>query len=250
MPITLSEFNEIEHKVITLMGMSGVGKTYLSTMLGQQGWCHSSCDYRIAKALGLGEQVTRQDISALSEYVGRLGDPEKGGLPLEEFRARQQAYFKAECEALAGLKDRVKQAHDEGFTHVVNDSTGSMCEIDDDILLDTVDENSLIVYIKASAEEEQAVLERAKMNPKPLFYSPERFEYWLEEYLAESGAATADQIEPDDFSRWVFPRLFENRLPKYQAIADKYGTTVPSSAFRGVETADGFLRIIAEHLDE
>ena len=36
MPITITEFNDISHKVITLMGMSGVGKTYLSTMLAGQ----------------------------------------------------------------------------------------------------------------------------------------------------------------------------------------------------------------------
>ena len=54
MPITVSDFNDIEHKVITLMGMSGVGKTYLSTMLDREGWHHYSCDYEIGtKYLGI-----------------------------------------------------------------------------------------------------------------------------------------------------------------------------------------------------
>lgn len=250
MPITVPEFREIERKVITLMGMSGVGKTYLSSMLAVQGWRHYSCDYEIAKKLGMADEVTREDISALSEYVGRLGNVDKGGLPLDEFSARQQAYFTAEREALAQLPARVKVAHQEGFTHVVNDSTGSMCEIDDRVLLDAVDENSLIVYIKANAEEEKAVLERARQHPKPLFYSPERFDYWVDEYLAETGCGGADEIEPDGFSRWVFPRLFENRLPKYQRIADKYGVTIPSAAFHGVGSTQAFLDVIVEHLDE
>ena len=45
--ITLSEFRELHHAV-TLLGMSGVGKTMLSTALRQSSnWFHYSADYRI-----------------------------------------------------------------------------------------------------------------------------------------------------------------------------------------------------------
>ena len=118
------------------------------------------------------------------------------------------------------------------------------------MLLDSIDENSLIVYIKANAEQEKEVLKRAQEYPKPLFYSPERFEYWVEEFLTEKGLQSSDEIDRDEFSRWVFPRLFENRLPKYQAIADKYGVTIPSEEFLGVKNADDFLNIIVRHLPE
>lgn len=259
MPITISDFKAIEHKVITLMGMSGVGKTYLSMLLGRQGWLHYSCDYEIGtrylgdeieKTLGEKNNIILEDLSQLSKYVGQLGDPAKGGLSLEEFKRRQQKYYEAECRALSELQMIVKQAHQDGFTHVVNDSTGSLCEIDDDILLDSIDENSLIVYIKANAEEEKEVLRRAQEYPKPLFFSPERFDYWLEEYLSEKNISAVEEIEPDVFSRWVFPRLFENRLPKYQRIADKYGVTIPSEAFKSVKTPDDFLNVIVQHLPE
>lgn len=259
MPITISEFNDISHKVITLMGMSGVGKTHLSGMLAGEGWFHYSCDCEIgtrylgdevAQTLGVENTITAEDISLLSDYVGSVGDPSKGGIPLEEFKRRQNRYFEAECRSLAELPQIVKRAHSDGYTQVVNDSTGSMCEIDDKILLDTIDENSLIVYIKANAEEEKAVLKRAQEYPKPLFYSPERFDYWLSEYLAEHSASDAAEIDPDTFSRWVFPRLFENRLPKYQRIADKYGVTIPSDALRNVKTQDEFLDVIVAHLKE
>ena len=259
MPITIPEFNDIKHKVITLMGMSGVGKTYLSTMLSEQGWYHYSCDYEIGtRYLGseieqtLGEKniITTDDLSQLSRYLGRLGKLEEGGLPLNEFKRRQNKYFEAECQSLRELKKIVMQAHEKGFTHVVNDSTGSLCEIDDDILLDSIDENSLIVYIKANAEEEKEVLRRAQEYPKPLFFSPERFDYWLDEYLAENNLSSSVEMTPDDFSRWVFPRLFENRLPKYQRIADKYGTTIPSDAFKSVQTEEDFLKVIIDHLDK
>ena len=134
MPITKKDFNKIEHKVITLMGMSGVGKTHLSLMLAKQGWFHYSCDLEIGtKYLGteigntLGEKnkVVAEDLSQLSRYVGQLG---AGGLSLDEFKRRQQQYMDAECQSLAELKDIAKGAAQKGHNHVVNDSTGSFRE--------------------------------------------------------------------------------------------------------------------------
>jgi len=259
MPITLSEFNEIEKKVITLMGMSGVGKTYLSMIMDQNGWKHHSCDLEIGtkylgadieKTLGVENTIKAEDLSLLSEYVGRLGAIEKGGLPFDEFKRRQDEYFDAECSALRELKKVVAQAHEDGFQNVVHDSTGSLCEVDDETLIESIDENSLIVYIKASEEEEREVLKRAQEYPKPLFYSPEKFEEWVAGYMAENGLESSDAIDPDDFSRWTFPKLFQNRLPKYQRIADQYGVTIPSSAFHGVKNADEFLDVIRQHLPE
>lgn len=256
MPITKSDFKKIENKVITLMGMSGVGKTYISCLLSQEGWFHYSCDCEIGtrylgkeieKTLGEDNKVTAEDLSQLSRYVGQLG---KGALSLEEFKRRQQKYYEAECESLKRLDDVVGQAHQKGFQQFVNDSTGSLCEINDDVLLDAIDENSLIVYIKASAAEEKEVLKRAEEYPKPLFFSPERFDFWLEEYLAEKKLNQAEEIDPDHFARWVFPRLFENRLPKYQFIADKYGVTIPSTRLQNVKNAKEFLDIVVEYLPD
>ena len=47
MKISSTEFIQLEHKSITLLGMSGVGKTFLSTLLRRSGWFHYSGDYRI-----------------------------------------------------------------------------------------------------------------------------------------------------------------------------------------------------------
>lgn len=256
MPITKSDFNKIDKKVITLMGMSGVGKTYLSCLLGTQGWFHYSCDLEIGttylgreieETLGEKNTVIAEDLSQLSRYVGQLG---KGALSLREFKRRQNQYFEAECESLRQLQKIVSQAHEGGFNQVINDSTGSLCEIDDAVLLDAVDENSLIVYIKASAEEEKAVLKRAQEYPKPMFFSPERFDYWVADYMAVKDLKDTNEMDADDFGRWVFPRLFENRLPKYQYIADKYGVTIPSKKLQGVTTSDEFLNIIESHLPD
>ncbi|MEM6811511.1 MAG: hypothetical protein AAF549_03495 [Pseudomonadota bacterium] len=259
MPITKAEFQNIKYKVITLMGMSGVGKTHLSLMLAQQGWKHYFCDLEIGrfflkdeieKALGEDNQITADDLSQLSRYIGRVGNPEKGGLPYDIFMKRQQEYYMAECGALLKLQDVINKATRSGYTNTVNDSTGSLCEIDNDTLFEFIDENSLIVYIEASEEEKQTVLKRAQEYPKPMFFSPEKFEGWVKAYGKEKGDIAPEDFDPDDFSRWVFPQLLDNRLPKYKRIADRYGVTIPSDAFRGINTSKDFLEIIEHYLPD
>jgi len=45
--LSAEEFSKLENKSITLLGMSGVGKTFLSNILRGSGWFHYSGDYRI-----------------------------------------------------------------------------------------------------------------------------------------------------------------------------------------------------------
>lgn len=47
MKFSVDEFQAWKNKRITLLGMSGVGKTYLSTLLRNSNWFHYSGDYRI-----------------------------------------------------------------------------------------------------------------------------------------------------------------------------------------------------------
>ena len=260
MPITKKDFENVENKVITLMGMSGVGKTYLSLMLANQGWLHYSCDLEIGvnylrdeieKALGEDNKITAADLSQLSRYVGEMGQHDGvRGLSFNEFKQRQDNYIKAECQTLRDIPDVVTDAIENGHHHIVVDSTGSICEIDDYSLLDKVDEHSLFVYIKANEEEEKRVLERAQAYPKPMYFSPEKFEAWVEEYKTANSFTSTDEFDGKDFARWVFPKLFKNRLPKYQQIADKYGVTIPSEAFQGVKTSDEFMDVITEYLPD
>ena len=47
MKFTVGEFRAWKDRSITLLGMSGVGKTHLSTLLRRHHWFHYSGDYRI-----------------------------------------------------------------------------------------------------------------------------------------------------------------------------------------------------------
>ena len=54
-----------------------------------------------------------------------------------------------------------------------------------------------------------------------------------------------DTIPRDNFVSWVFPHLFQSRLPRYQAIADQYGYTLDASEPATINNEDDFIQLIA-----
>jgi hypothetical protein len=77
-----------------------------------------------------------------------------------------------------------------------------------------------------------------------LYYRPNFLREHLGVYLQEQGLQYAAEMIPDDFTRWVFPRLFHSRLPRYEAIAHDYGYTVTSEEAAQVRTEDDFNALI------
>ena len=57
------------------------------------------------------------------------------------------------------------------------------------------------------------------------------------------------QIVPDEFARWLFPRLMEHRRPLYESFAAKHGYTIDANSIERIESEDDFLELIASVLD-
>ena len=51
-------------------------------------------------------------------------------------------------------------------------------------------------------------------------------------------------IEPDEFVRWMFPRLFYSRIPRYENIAAKYGYTITTEDLHQVNEEEDFIRLL------
>ena len=269
MKFTLEEFRAWENKRVTLVGMSGVGKSYLSAKLRGSNWFHYSGDYRIgtryldehiidmikAQAIKIPflkdllrndwiyikNNIRVNDLGPVLSFVGKLGNPDQGGVEIGEFIERQAIYHKAEVDAMYDIPHFIKKARDiYGYPHFVNDVGGSLCELDEPGVMDILVDNTLILYIKVTNDEqEQLLIERAVSDPKPLYYRPDFLQEHLKIYFAETGLEYAAQIDPDEFARWVFPRLFHSRLPRYNAIA-KLGYTVTSEEVDRVQRFAGF----------
>jgi hypothetical protein len=266
-------FRGWRHKCITLLGMSGVGKTHLSEMLRRHDWFHYSGDYRIGtrylnehildliKARAMRDPFLRDllrrdwiaihnnikvtDLGPVLSFVGKLGNPELGGLPLGEFSRRQALYREAEIAAMLDVPDFVHKAQAiYNYAHLVNDVGGSLCELDEPRVIELLARHSLILYIRVPEEDEIKLIERAQADPKPLYYRPDFLRAAIKDYLSLQGLHYVAEVDPNDFTRWVFPRLFHSRVPRYEAIARPHGYTVSSEDVARVRDEQDFLQLV------
>jgi len=269
----IDEFRAWENKRVTLVGMSGVGKSFLSAKLRGSNWFHYSGDYRIGTRyldehivdmikhqaikipflkdllrndwIYIKNNIRVNDLGPVLSFVGKLGNPELGGVELGEFIERQAIYRQAEVDAMYDIPHFIEKAQEiYGYPHFVNDVGGSLCELDEPGVMDILVDNTLILYIQVTnTAQEKVLIERAVSDPKPLYYRPEFLQEHLQIYFEETGLEYAAQIDPDEFARWVFPRLFHSRLPRYNAIA-KLGYTVTSEEIDQVQNDTDFLDML------
>ena len=274
MKFTIDEFRAWKNKSVTLLGMSGVGKTHLSMLLRSHHWFHYSGDYRIGTRyldepimdlikqqamqtlflrdllrrdwIHISNNIKVHDLGPVLSFVGKLGNPELGGVPLDEFSRRQAQYRQAEIAAMHDVPAFIRKAHDiYGYNNFVNDVGGSLCELDEPSVMDLLVKHSLILYIRVTEKaEEEALISRAQSSPKPLYYRPEFLAEQLQQYLELRGLKYAAQVDPDDFCSWVFPRLFHSRVPRYEAIARPHGYTVTSHEVAAVRDEQDFLALL------
>ena len=278
MRLSASEFKATKHKCLTLLGMSGVGKTHLSKLLSKNGkWYHYSGDYRIGAkylndaivdnikqkirqnecltelldndSISIENHVTFDNLSSVSSFLGKVGNPGQGGLPIDEFTKRQALHQKAETNALLDVPEFIGKSQQQGFNHFINDAGGSLCELGDSNVYQTLAEHTLIIYIRANKNNQSALIKRAQTHPKPLYYQHHFLQLQLDIYLQEKQLTYVAQIDPDAFVRWIFPHLLKHRIPKYESIAKQYGYTIDSEDLYQCTNTDEVFELIDGVLD-
>ncbi|MCU7932880.1 MAG: ATPase [Candidatus Thiodiazotropha sp. (ex Codakia rugifera)] len=278
MKLSVEQFRDWDRKCITLLGMSGVGKTRLSNLLRQKDWFHYSGDYRIgtryldepildsikehamrvpmlrdllrSDSIFIRNNITFHNLKPVSTFLGMLGNPELGGMPLTEFKRRQSLHRQAEIAAMYDVPSFMHKAQlIYGYAHFINDVGGSLCELDEPGVLEFLAEHSLILYIKASEQDETALIARSVSHPKPLYYREAFLDEHLAEYMQLEGLDYVSLVDPFDFNRWVFPRLFRARIPRYEAIASSYGYTVTTEELSQVQNESDFLQLLEGVID-
>jgi hypothetical protein len=278
MRMTRAEFLRWPHKAITLLGMSGVGKTTLAYKMPKSRWFHYSGDYRIgtkyldepildnikrqamkvdflrdllrSDSIYIASNITVHNLEPVATFLGKIGRPDLGGLPVEEFKKRQRLHREAEIGAMRDVAAFIEKAQEiYGYDHFINDAGGSICELDDEETERTLAEHTLILYLKADEEMERELVQRAIKDPKPLYYQEPFLDAKLAEYMSEAQIDSPEEIVPDEFVRWIFPALVAHRRPKYQALADKYGYTLSARRAEAVTGEEDFLELVASVLD-
>jgi hypothetical protein len=265
-------------KPLAVLGMSGVGKTRIASMLrAQDRWFHYSVDYRIgtrymdeaiednfkreamkapllrelllSDSIYISSNITFDNLDPLSTYLGKPGDPAKGGIAFDEYVRRQREHREAEIRALMDTPrfiDKAKTIY--GYDKFVCDTGGSICEVVDpedksDPVLTALTDCCLLVYIAADAAHKDALKVRFDKNPKPMYYNEGFLRRVWADYLAETGLGET-KVDPDAFIRWAFARLIDWRAPRYDAIAKNWGVTVSARDIEKVKTPDEFLSLV------
>jgi len=279
MKMSSQEFLAWDSKSITLLAMSGAGKTTLANKLPREKWFHYSGDYRIGtKYLGepildnikqqamevpflkdllltdsiyICNNVTVDNLAPVSSFLGKIGDRHKGGLALDEFKRRQALHHKAEIAAMFDVGEFIHKAEDiYAYKNFINDAGGSVCELDNEDVLKYLAQHTLIIYIKTSNELNQTIIDRSKTSPKPLYYREQFLDEQLAQFMQQNNYTDIDTIPPDEFVSWVFPKLFKSRLPRYQAIANKYGYTLDASDVAKVANENDFIQLITAAISQ
>ena len=275
MKMTAAEFMAWPRKAITLLGMSGVGKTTLAYKLPKSKWFHYSGDYRIgtkylaepildnikrqamqvdflrdllrSDSIYIASNVTVHNLAPVASFLGKIGREDLGGLDVEEFKARQRLHAQAEIGAMCDVEQFIGKAKEiYGYEHFINDAGGSLCELDDPQMLEVLARNTVIVYLSADRAMEATMIQRSLGDPKPMYYQETFLDEQLQLFLEETGLDSPAEIVPDEFVRWIFPRHVAHRRPKYEALADRYGYTVDARAIEQVTDEADFLELIAE----
>jgi hypothetical protein len=268
---------------VTFFGMSGVGKTTLAALLQHDEWFHYSVDYRIgtrymdehivdnfkreamkvpflrqllrSDSIYIRSNITFENLSPLSTYLGKPGSVLKGGLPFEEYRRRQAQHREAEVCALLDVPEFIGRATDiYGYAHFVCDAGGSLCEVVDvsdphDAVLNCLAEHTMLVYIRGTADHARELISRFRKHPKPMYYDPAFLLRAWHDYKRARCIDDDEMVDPDDFAVWGFEQLLHHRIPLYEAIAERYGYVIEMADVPHIRNEADLLDLLARTVD-
>jgi hypothetical protein len=277
------EFRDWPSKAVTIFGMSGVGKTTLAGLLQKSRWFQYSVDYRIgtrymgehivdnfkreamrvpflrdlllSDSIYICSNITFENLSPLSTYLGKPGNPAKGGISFAEYKRRQNQHREAEIHALLDVPEFIGRARDiYQYTHFVCDSGGSLCEVvdpsnPDDPVLGCLAGTTLLLYIEGNPRHTRMLVERFRKNPKPMYYQPAFLEAKWAEYKSSNGVGNDDDVDPDGFAVWGFEQLLHHRIPLYESIAANFGYKIHMEDIPAVTSETDFAGLLSRVID-
>ena len=278
------DFANQPHKAVTVFGMSGVGKTTFAKVLLEHHWFHFSVDYRIgtkymdehivdnfkreamknpflgqllrSDSIYIRSNITFDNLAPLSTYLGKPGNPAKGGIPFAEYKRRQAEHREAEIRSLQDVGDFIRRSREiYNYEHFICDSGGSLCEVadpdnPDDPVLKALSEKTLLLYIEGTPEHTAMLVERFRKYPKPMYYQPAFLDAKWAEYKALNRIGNDDDVDPDGFAVWGFEQLLHHRIPLYAKIAKNFGYTVRMRDVPSVTSDASFVALVSDAIDQ
>ena len=181
---------------LSLIGMSGAGKSHWAQKLAMAGFRVIRVDDRI-------EQKLAPELSA-GGYKGIGGVAEWMGWPDQPtYREREQKYLAREVESMNEALDEMEAAGDEG---IILDTTGSVVYTGDEIC-SRMQNCTTVVYLEAPPAEEKILIARYLSDPKPVL--------WGDQFRKRPNESAKDTVAR------CYPRLLAHRKKLYEKYAHR-----------------------------
>jgi len=179
---------------LALIGMSGAGKTFWTKRLATRGYPAISCDDHIEQKLA--PRLAAGGYAGINGVAAWMGWPDS-----PTYAERESEYLAEEIaamdEVLSGLeKNREKS--------LVLDTTGSVIHIGNNLLM-RLRRQMTVVYLAASSQEQQLLIERYLTDPKPVL--------WRGAFQPKGGELPRETVAR------CYPSLIAARRQSYEALA-------------------------------
>ena len=271
------------NKRVSLLGMSGLGKTKLSNMLQSTfSWFHYSVDYRIgtryldehivdnfkqeamknvflrdlllSDSIYISSNLNFNNLSPLSTYLGKPGSEDLGGIDFNLYKKRQKQHREAEILSVLDTNKFIEKSNNiYAYQNFVCDTSGSICEVvnpedPNDPLLNHLSKNTLIILIKGDKKHKDQLIKRFKANPKPIYYNEN---FLTEKWSSFKNINNVDNknVDPDKFILYCFEDLLDHRLPIYDSIAKNWGITINADDISKVKNEKDFINLVSNYLN-
>jgi shikimate kinase len=180
---------------LSLIGMSGSGKSYWSTELAELGYLRFCCDELIADKLAA--ELNRSDGTAvdLGEWMGFPYEP--------PYKERAYKYLACEIEVIGEILDYLSGSNPD--ERVVVDTTGSVIYTGKD-MLERLKSNSTVVHLATPPEVKQRMLRVYLGQPRPVL--------WREVFSKKRGETNEEALAR------CYPLLLFSRQRLYEQYAD------------------------------
>jgi hypothetical protein len=271
------------NKRVSLLGMSGLGKTKLSNMLQSTfSWFHYSVDYRIgtryldehivdnfkqeamknvflrdlllSDSIYISSNLNFNNLSPLSTYLGKPGSEDLGGIDFNLYKKRQKQHREAEILSVMDTNKFIEKSNNiYAYQNFVCDTSGSICEVvnpedPNDPLLTHLYKNTLIILIKGDEKHKDQLIKRFKANPKPIYYNEN---FLTEKWSSFKNINNVDNknVDPDKFILYCFEDLLNHRLPIYDSIAKNWGITINADDISKIQNEKDFINLVSNYLN-
>jgi shikimate kinase len=206
---------------LALIGMSGAGKTFWTKKLAASGYHTVSCDDRIEQKLA--PRLAADGYAGINGVAAWMGWPDSA-----RYSERESEYL---AEEIHTLDEILTELGGQQQKSLVLDTTGSVIYTGNNLLM-RLRRQMTIVYLAASAEEQQLLIERYLNDPKPVL--------WRGAFQPKPGE------KPHDTVARCYPALMAARRQSYEALAH---CTLQVAALRdGALDASAFLKMIQDKM--